>query len=206
MKDRILACMFALLAGLISLNAQSVTGNVSSAEGVLPGVSIVEKGTTNGTIMDENGKYSLNVPTTATLVFSFLGFETVEVAVNGQASIDVNLQSSITELGQVVVTAYGTSKKSSFTGAFSVAKSEDIQKIAAPTITARLQGNVSGVQVQTTNGSPGEPPQILRIKILRNKLIDLLPDIWFPHLPTIMIKFYSRDVSKFRSGIVYDFI
>src|SRR5690606_20120819 len=100
----------------------SVTGRVTSGEDGtgLPGVSIVEKGTTNGTVSDAEGNYSVTVGENAVVVFSFVGFATQEEAVNGRNNISIVLQPDVTALGEVVVVGYGTQLKREITG--SIAK------------------------------------------------------------------------------------
>ena len=88
----------------------------------MPGVSVLQKGTTTGTITDIDGKYSIQVPSNGTLVFSFVGMKTVEIAVNNKQVINVALESDSKELDEVMVVAYATAKKYSFTGAAATVK------------------------------------------------------------------------------------
>src|SRR5688572_27502789 len=122
----------------------------------LPGVSIVVKGTSQGTVTDANGDYIIsNLAGDAVLVFSFIGYMTEEIPVNGQTRIDVSMQMSIEELSEIVVVGYGSVKKSDVTG--SVVKVTADQIVAMPvqnTIQA-LQGRASGLDV-TSNSRPGE--------------------------------------------------
>lgn len=107
-----------------------VTGNVKDEEGIaLPGVNVLEKGTTNGTVTDANGNYRLNVSSTrAILVFSFVGVETTEVTVGDQSEISVSLAASSVSLAELVVIGYGTQKRSDVTGAISSLKSESFNR------------------------------------------------------------------------------
>lgn len=101
-----LLSLFIFLTGFSLLSAQvTVTGTVTGAEDnvPIPGVNIIEKGTSNGTITNADGIFSINVPSDATLVFSFIGMESQEVVVGGQTTIDVALVSSTTELEEIVV-------------------------------------------------------------------------------------------------------
>lgn len=149
------------LSGMVALKAQMVAGTVTSSDGPLSGVNIIEKGTTNGTTTDANGKYSIILSkTNGSLVFSSIMFVTKEERTNGRAIIDVRLEQDMKALEQVIVTAYGTSKRSQFTGASSVVKSKDIQKIQISSVTTALAGSVTGVQVQTPDATPGSSPQI----------------------------------------------
>src|SRR5690348_10649933 len=124
-----------------------VTGNVKDEEGaVMPGVNILEKGTTNGTVSDADGNYRLNVLSpNAVLVFSFVGAETKEVPVGQQSEISVSLTSSMSTLGELVVIGYGTQKKSDVTGAVSSLKSENFNQGVVTNPGQLLQGQVSGV-------------------------------------------------------------
>ena len=103
---KILCSFFFVLGGL--LYSQTVTGTVSDASGKLPGVNVIVKGTSNGVQSDLDGTYSLdNVATDAVLVFSYLGYKTQEVAVDGRSTIDVTLEEDIAQLDAVVVVGYG---------------------------------------------------------------------------------------------------
>lgn len=137
----------------------TVSGKVISLEDgeALPGVNIIVKGTSNGTITDISGNYSLNVadPATDVLIFSFVGFLTEEEPINGRAQIDMTLSPDIASLNEVVVVGYGTQTQRELTGAISQVKAEQIaQNINADPITS-LQGNVAGVQLTQASGQPG---------------------------------------------------
>jgi len=133
----------------------TVTGDTGES---LIGVNVVEKGTTNGTITDIDGKYSLNLidASTAVLTFSYTGFDNVELAVNGQSTIDVTLSEGIA-LEEVVVVGFGTQRKVDLTGAVGSIGAEEIA--ATPVLTAdqALRGRLSGVQLSNRSGAPGSP-------------------------------------------------
>ncbi len=139
----------------VILQGITVTGKVTdegSGEG-LPGVNIVEKGTSNGTVTDIDGKYSITVPESATLTVSYVGYASQEIPVNGQTTIDLELESDLTQLGEVVVSAYGIEKDKRKTGyAISTIESVDINRTAAPTLGASLYGKAPGLQIQSTPG------------------------------------------------------
>jgi TonB-linked SusC/RagA family outer membrane protein len=121
----------------------------------LPGVSIVVKGTTRGTTSNSDGSYALALPTPdATLIFSFVGYQTVERKVNGQTSLDVGMQEQ-KALDEVVVVGYGTVKKSDLTGSVAVVKTDDLLKTIPTSINQGLQGQVAGVSVNRSDGAPG---------------------------------------------------
>lgn len=161
---------FAVILGLLVFccltqgfaQTRQISGTVTSSEDGMPfpGVSVTVKGTTIGMSTDMNGKYTLNVPANATtLVFSFIGFKTKEVAITGNV-IDVVLDPDTQELDEVVVVAYGTATKSSFTGSASTVKAEKLEKIQTSSVSKALEGAAAGVQVISTSGQPGEDATI----------------------------------------------
>ena len=122
----------------------------------LPGVSVVIKGTTQGTITDFDGKYSIpNVPGDAILSFSFVGMKAQEVAVNGQTTIDIVLIEETIGLEEVVAIGYGTVKKSDLTGSVASVKSEDLNQGAISSVDQAMQGRIAGVQVTQASNEPG---------------------------------------------------
>ncbi len=165
MKKRVLftlACLF-LWTGMAMAQVSRITGVVVSAEDNEPivGASVLVKGTTLGTITDMNGRYSINnIPVNAkSLVISFVGMKTQELAIKGGEQ-RVVMQSDTELIDEVVVVAYGTQKKSSFTGAASTVGAKSIEKRAITNVTAALEGNASGVQVTAATGQPGESSSI----------------------------------------------
>ncbi len=148
---------------LIEINAISngvqqqeiiIKGKVIDSEGKpLPGVNIVEKGTTNGAITDLNGEYSIRVSKeSSTLSFSFVGFLTEDVGISGQTIIDITLIEDITSLDEVVVVGYGTMKKANLTGAVASIRTEEISSVPVSNTSTLLQGRLPGV-VLTSNGA-----------------------------------------------------
>lgn len=134
-----------------------VEGTITSADDgqVLPGVTVVEMGTSNGTITDIEGHYKINVPTDATLIFSFVGMKTLEVPVNGQSTIDITMETEATDLNEVVVIGYGTIKKKDITGAVSMVDNRTIEDLKPVKVEQALQGTMAGVNVTSQSGSPG---------------------------------------------------
>jgi TonB-dependent starch-binding outer membrane protein SusC len=134
-----------------------VSGTVSSAEDgmPLPGVTVLVKGTTNGTITNFDGLYRLAVPPGATLVFSFVGMTPQEIPLNGRNLIDVSLVSSTQGLDEVVVIGYGTQKRKDVTGALSMVDSKTIEDLKPVKIEQALQGTAPGVNVTAQSGAPG---------------------------------------------------
>ena len=165
MKKVLLALSFVMVLGLSSIMAQTrtITGTVTgSDDGMpIPGASVFVKGTTVGTVTVGNGTYSLNVPESAEiLVFSFVGMETQEIAIAGRSVIDVQLASSSIAMEEVIVVAYGTAQKSSFTGSADVVSTAKIEKRTVASVTKALEGTVAGVQTTSGGGQPGSESTI----------------------------------------------
>lgn len=160
MKNKLLTKLLLLPVLLVmgsSAFAQiTVSGTVSDADGTVPGVNIIEKGTSNGAQSDFDGNYTLNdVATNATLVFSYIGYTTMEVAVNGQSNINVTLQTDVEALGEVIVIGYGTTTIKDATGAVASVTSEDFNQGVIVSAEQLIQGKIAGVQVTQTSGEPG---------------------------------------------------
>jgi outer membrane receptor for Fe3+-dicitrate len=146
-----------------ALKAQiSVSGTVLDANNdPLPGVNVVQTGSTNGTITDLDGKYTINVPSDATLTFSYIGFNNHVENVNGRTSIPpITLESDDKEIEQVVVVGYGTQRKSDLTGSVASVGTDDLKNRSTTDAAAALQGKVSGVQILNNSGAPGEGAKI----------------------------------------------
>jgi len=153
--------LFSLLQ-VTQLNAQSiVTGKITSSDdgATLPGVNVVIKGTSTGTTSGADGTYRIDAASDATLVFSFVGYATSEVAVGQRTTIDVVLQTDVTGLEEVVVIGYGSVKKTDLTGAVSLVDPKELTKVNTNNVTQMLQGRVAGVAVNT-DGQPGASPKV----------------------------------------------
>lgn len=150
---------FLLVGAFLSFGlakGQTVTGTVSDQSGPLPGANVLVKGTTNGTQTDFDGNYTLdNVQGNATLVFSYIGYKTLEVPVSGRTTVDVNMQEDASELDEVVLIGYGTQRRSDLTGAVGSVNEEKLRERPATSLNQALSGKVSGVQVNTNSGRPG---------------------------------------------------
>lgn len=136
----------------------SISGKVTDDTGeVLPGASVLLKGTDNGTITDIEGNYTISIPNEedATLVFSFVGYLSQEVQVGNQTSIDVTLQPDVQSLEEVVVVGYGTQKKTTLTGSVSEVEGEALVKSPQPNLSNSLAGRFSGVIANNRGGEPG---------------------------------------------------
>ncbi len=141
----------------VSSQQESVTGTViNENEQPLPGVSVVIKGTTLGTITNGDGIYSLsNVPSDATLVFSFIGMKTQEIPVGNQTSINVIMELDAIGIDEVVAVGYGVQKKVNLTGSVSSIGSKQLERRPIVSTSATLQGLAPGVTITTQSGSPG---------------------------------------------------
>ena len=134
---------------------KTVSGNVIDSKGQpLPGVTVVVKGTTNGTVTNADGRYSLlNVQADATLQFSFVGMKAQELLVNGRSSIDVTMEEEMIGIEEVVAVGYGTVRKSDLTGALSSVSADDFKMQPIMNSTDALAGRLSGVMVTNTSGN-----------------------------------------------------
>ncbi|MCH1472780.1 MAG: SusC/RagA family TonB-linked outer membrane protein, partial [Bacteroidia bacterium] len=159
MLNRSLNLIIATSLSLFSFGQTgSVSGVVSDSLGQrIMGAAIVVKGTNSGSITDENGNYRIaNVDlTNATLVASYSGYKTKTIKVKGRKTINIMLSDASLGLGQVMVVGYGTATKKEFTGASANVIGEDLQRLNIPRIDQALQGQVSGVNINTNSGSPG---------------------------------------------------
>jgi len=140
-----------------TVNAQiTVSGTVSDGSGPIPGVNIIVKGTKTSTVSNFDGTYTLTaIPTSSTLVFSFIGYKPYEIAVNNKTKIDALLEENLNDLKEVVVIGYGTAKRADLTGAISSISSSAVTQSVSTTIDQVLQGRAAGVQIQQNSGTPG---------------------------------------------------
>ena len=153
--------MFQLLIyfSVLLVNAQetSLSGKVSSKDGnPLPGVTVVVKGTSTGTITDSDGHFVLkSIVGSKTLVFSFIGMKSKEVPITTSTGYNIILDEDTYNLEEVVAIGYGTMKKSDLTGSVSSVKNEEIKAFSAANVLQALSGRSAGLQVKQNNGSPG---------------------------------------------------
>ncbi|GGZ37592.1 SusC/RagA family TonB-linked outer membrane protein [Echinicola pacifica] len=141
----------------ISQVAVKIIGKIVDETGeALPGVSILEKGTTNGTVTDIDGKYAIDVASDeSVLVFSFIGMNTQEIRVGSRRSLDVELIANTESLDEVIVIGYGTQKKSDLTGAVGSVAEKDLSDRPSASLSQNLSGRVQGVNVSVNSGRPG---------------------------------------------------
>jgi len=163
MKTRFFALLAFVVISCASAFAQiQVKGNVSDKNSEpMIGVAVQEKGNiNNGTITDLDGNFTLKVNSDATLVVSYVGYKTQEVAVNGRSSIAIVLQEDTKVLDEVVVIGYGVQKKSDLTGSVASVKSGDLKNRSTTDAAAALQGKAAGIQVLNSSGKPGQGASI----------------------------------------------
>ena len=159
MKRAKIISLILLLAVPFSALAQNITvrGGVtdSSTGEPVPAASVVIDGTTNGVIADINGNYSITAPSNGVLVVSSIGYDTQLIPVNGRSQINVSLDPSSEYLEDVLVVAYGTAKKSSYSGSAEMVRAEDLAQRPVASVEQALQGKVAGLQVTSASGQPG---------------------------------------------------
>lgn len=151
-------CLFLVifLVGQVVLAQNNVTGTVNDVNSIpIPGVSILEKGTTNGVVSDFDGNYSITVNDNATLVFSYLGYLTQEIVVSDKEVINVTLEENIESLTEVVVIGYGSQLKEEISGSVSSINSEELRDIPQVSIDQMMQGRAAGVSITQNSGQPG---------------------------------------------------
>lgn len=143
-----------------------VKGRVTDPSGaVLPGVSVVVKSTTNGTITDSEGNYSLGqVPDNASLVFSFVGMKTQEIPVSGKTTIDVSLTEETVGIGEVIAVGYGVQRKADLTGSVGEVKGDKLTVAPASSLSNALAGKITGVVTVQSSGTPGDDDAALYIR------------------------------------------
>lgn len=154
------ALLFMFIPFMLAQGLQKVTGKITDAQNEpMIGVSVLEKGTTNGVISDMEGDYSLSVKPGATIVYSYIGYVTQEKKASSGV-INIKLDEDSKTLEEVVVVGYGVQKKSSLTGAVSSVKSEDMEARTITRAEQALQGKTAGVQVLSASARPGASPSV----------------------------------------------
>ena len=163
MKKHILLLFISLVGLVASAQNLTVRGVVSSAADNEPliGASVTVKGVSGGVVTDLDGNYTIkDVPAHATLVFSYIGYQTVSVAVDGRTQIDIALNESSSALDEIVVVGYGAVKRSDLTSSISTVKGSEITEVTTGNAMDALQGKVSGVQI-ANGGGPGSTPKVI---------------------------------------------
>jgi TonB-linked SusC/RagA family outer membrane protein len=148
-----------------AMGQETIKGVVKDEQGAgLPGVSVVVKGTTAGTVSDNDGNYSVTAPNKATLVFSYIGYLTQEVEAGSRTAVDVVLVSDTKSLGEVVVVGYGVQKKVTVTGSVTAVKGEELVKSPAVNLSNSIAGRLPGVTAVNRSGEPGYDGSAIRIR------------------------------------------
>lgn len=174
MKRFILSCYsFLLVIGLVAQG--KVSGVITSEGDPLPGVTILEEGTSNGTITSVEGEYTIQLTgNNPALRISMVGFSTVTVPVNGRTTINVTLLPDVHDLEEVVVIGYGTATKKEITSSIATVDGDDLNKMTVGNVSESMQGLASGVQILNGGGNPGASPKILIRGIVTNQGTDPL--------------------------------
>ena len=144
--------------------SQTVTGKVTTESGEpIPGVNVVEEGTSRGSITDASGNYTITVSENATLTFSFIGYLAEQVEVGSRSVVDIILLADIQQLDEIVVVGYGSQERKDLTSAVATVQVEDLKKLPGNNIGTMLQGQVAGLNAASGQGAPGSPP-VLRVR------------------------------------------
>lgn len=154
-KQFLFLCILLTSVSIYSQNTVSGTVTSSADQIPVPGVNIIVKGTNTGVSTDFDGNYSISASSNDVLVFSYIGYRTIEKTVGNQTIINVALEEDAAKLDEVVVVGYGTTKRSDVTGALSSVSSKDFDKQPLNDVSQALQGRAAGVQVTQTSGAPG---------------------------------------------------
>lgn len=154
--SRYLTVLLILASSVAWSQSKTVTGKVTSEDdgSGIPGVNILEKGTSNGTVTDVNGGYSISIGSNSTLVYSFVGYTSQEVEVGNQSALDIVLKLDVTSLSEVVVIGYGTQEKKELTSAVTSVKSEDFNRGTVNDPAQLLQGKVAGLNIAKAGNDP----------------------------------------------------
>ncbi|MEI7500027.1 MAG: TonB-dependent receptor [Bacteroidota bacterium] len=156
-KTYFLLFLFSLLLQQLVAQEIPVSGTIISSDDNLPipGVTILIKGSTQGTTSDINGKYSLLAPAKGTLVFSYVGMQTQEISINNRKSINVKMSDQDIALGELVVVGYSTTSKKLISGSIELLNEDEIKNMPVRTLDGVLQGQTAGLTVNTQSGTPG---------------------------------------------------
>ena len=163
-QKRLMALVLFLLVGMTSVFAQkqvNVSGRITDElNEPMIGVSVLEKGTTNGTVTNLDGEFTLSLDPSSTLQVSYIGYQTLERRLNNASFYSIKLVEDSQALEEVVVVGYGVVQKKDLTGSVAQIQSDDLQDLAVPRIDQALSGKMAGVQVISTTGEPGAAPLI----------------------------------------------
>ncbi|MEO6949996.1 MAG: TonB-dependent receptor [Ginsengibacter sp.] len=152
--------VFSLLSTL-SFAQEALTGIVTVGDTAIAGVTIQVKGASTATLTDADGRFQIKAPLNAILLISSIGYASQEIKVGNRSTINIQLQSTTQQLGEVVVIGYGTAQKKNLTGAIASIKGDDLKSGTAADAASLLQGKAAGVVVQNSGGAPGEAPAVV---------------------------------------------
>lgn len=208
----LLHCLSFILIFLLAMGLEAsaqqitVTGKVTSGDSALAGVTVTVKNNKNSTQTDVLGSYTITADPNSTLIFSYIGFITQEVAVSNRSLINIGLHASNLQLNDVVVVGYGTQRKGNITGAVSVIKTSDLMRTPSPTTSGALVGKVPGITARQTTGRPGAGTTI-QIRNLGSPLyvIDGVPQSEGQFNNIAMEDIESISVLKDASASLYGF-
>jgi len=174
-----------------------VSGTVKDDSGnTLPGVTVVAKGTVIGTSTDIDGKYSLDVPSDAVIVYSFVSFITVEERLNGRTEIDITMSSDENLIDEVVVVGYGTQKKVSVVGSISNISPSEIKQTATTSVANAISGRIPGIITRQTSGEPGFDAANVYIRGMST---------WVNNKPLVLVDGVERDMSTINPDEIESF-
>ena len=145
----------------VAMAQVTVTGRVSSDGESLPGVNVLVKGTTLGTITDADGRYSIDAASDAILVFSYVGFVTEEISVDGRTTVDISMTADIQTLSEIVIVGYGTQRKQDLTGSIATVSSQDFARVPVFNPLDALAARAPGLTITSNSGMPGVNPDVL---------------------------------------------
>src|SRR5688500_10500050 len=165
-KSLTVAVVFLLLCSSITQGQDAtITGTIKDDTGSpVPGANIIIKGTTSGTTSDADGAFSINADPSDVLVISFIGYKTQEIVAGNQSTLDINMESDLTSMDEVVVVGYGYQKRATLSGSVSVVSRTDIVKSPAINLSNSLAGRLPGLTAINTSSEPGNDNAILRIR------------------------------------------
>src|SRR5690554_4573876 len=152
----LLFVLFLLAATVVNAQQRTITGTVTDSRNLpLPGVTVMVEGTTQGTVTNGNGVYSIDVPANAeVLIFSFVGMTTLEEQISGRTSINVQLQEDVIGLEEVVAVGYGVQRRSDVTGSVGVVGADELLERPSFNALQGMRGRVAGVNIFSNSGSP----------------------------------------------------
>lgn len=187
----ILVCLIGSIDSFAQSSNLLVKGYVTDAQrDPIPGVSVTVKGTTHAVMTNIDGEYTIETPSNAILVFSFIGFLSQEIPVEGSKILNITLQEEVSKLDEVVVVGYGTQKKISITGSVSNVSTKEIAKIATPSLSNTLGGQIPGIVTRQATGEPGYDQASIYIRGFGT---------WTNRSPLVLVDGIERDMNTINT-------